>query len=303
MYFLQTDLTAQSGLATNEGSLYDFDSGDWVTYTGIWFGDAGDTSRIRLRFSAFNHGGKIEARIGGVDGDIIGHFYPWNTNGEYSDAAFDIDTDVQGLQQLTFRSSSSSDVMNFTWFELAPECESTGFICLQNSDCCSNACGPNGFCESPQPSTYFIGYEHRGCSNRNELGTVIKPTVEDCASACNDEQLCMSFEYKMSTTKCQLSSSCSYSLTVPSTTDWNFYVSWIDRRRIAMSMPMLLFSHQYQYLFNLVPQVKVPEGTVSHGNPEGNYYLWLLENAAEISPAELVEASAIQLSMPSYYIG
>mmetsp|Transcript_11682 Transcript_11682/g.19850 ORF Transcript_11682/g.19850 Transcript_11682/m.19850 type:complete len:159 (-) Transcript_11682:1957-2433(-) len=101
---------AQSGLATIGERLYDFDSGDWVTYTGIWFGAVGDTARIRLQFSAFNDGGKIEARLGGVDGEIIGYFYPWNTYGEYEDAAFDIDTDVQGLQQLTFKSTSSSDV-------------------------------------------------------------------------------------------------------------------------------------------------------------------------------------------------
>lgn len=228
----KTDSAAQSGLATNGDSLYDFDSGDWVTYTGIWFGDAGDTARIRLQFSAFNDGGKIEARLGGVDGEIIGYFYPWNTYGDYEDAAFDIDTDVQGLQQLTFKSTSSSDVMNFTWFELAPECESTGFICLDNSDCCSNKCGSTGFCESPPPSTYFVGYEHRGCSGRNELGTVTKPTVEDCAVACDELPTCMSFEYRMTTTSCQLSSSCSYSLTVPSS-DWNFYVScWMDRDRL-----------------------------------------------------------------------
>ena len=214
---------------TTDGSLSDFDSGDWVTYTGIWFGDAGDTSRIRLRFSAFNQGGKIEARLGGVNGDIIGHFYPWNTNGEYSDAAFDIDTDVQGLQQLSFVSSSSSDVMDFTWFELAPKCESTGFICLENSDCCSNTCGSNGFCESSPPSSYFIGYEHRGCSGRNELGTTTKPTVEECAVACNELATCLSFEYQMSTTRCQLSSTCVYTFTEPSSSDWNFYVSGIDR--------------------------------------------------------------------------
>uniref|UniRef100_A0A7S4V4Q2 Apple domain-containing protein n=1 Tax=Ditylum brightwellii TaxID=49249 RepID=A0A7S4V4Q2_9STRA len=266
-----TDSAAQSGLATNGDSLYDFDSGDWVTYTGIWFGAVGDTARIRLQFSAFNDGGKIEARLGGVDGEIIGYFYPWNTYGEYEDAAFDIDTDVQGLQQLTFKSTSSSDVMNFTWFELAPECESTGFICLDNSDCCSNTCGSTGFCESPPPSTYFVGYEHRGCSGRNELGTTTKPTVEDCAVACDELPTCMSFEYRMTTTSCQLSSSCSYSLTVPSS-DWNFYV-------------------------------KVQDGVAANGNPEGNYYLWLLENAAEISPVELVEASSLQLSMASYYIG
>lgn len=142
-------------------SLDDFDSGDWATYTGIWFGDVGDTARIRLHFSAFNQGGQIEARLGVVDGEIIGHFYPWNTNGEYSDTAFDIDSDVEGLQQLTFKSSDSSGVMNFTWFELAPECASTGFICVDNSNCCSNTCGTNGFCESSSPSTYFVGYEDR----------------------------------------------------------------------------------------------------------------------------------------------
>jgi hypothetical protein len=49
--------------------------------------------------------------------------------------------------------------------------------------------------------------------------------------------------------------------------------------------------------------VKVPDGVAANGNPEGNYYLWLLENAAEISPVELVEASSLQLSMASYYIG
>jgi len=68
-----------------------------------------------------------------------------------------------------------------------------------------------------------------------------------------------------------------------------------------VSAPVL--SHHTFCCSNLTPQVKVPDGVAANGNPEGNYYLWLLENAAEISPVELVEASSLQLSMASYYIG
>lgn len=153
----KTDLAAQSGLVVNGDSLENFDTGDWATYTDLWFGAAGDTTRIRIRFSALNQGGKIEARLGGVYGEVIGLFHPWNTHGQYVDAAFDVDASVEGLHQLTFTGTDSSDMMSFSWFELGLDCFATGFICIDDGDCCSNSCGTNGFCEQPPPSTYYIG--------------------------------------------------------------------------------------------------------------------------------------------------
>lgn len=149
----------------------------------------------------------------------------WNTNEEYVDAAFDINTEVEGLQQVTFVAAGASNVMNFKWFELSPECFSTGFICLDNSDCCSDNCGADGLCAAPSSQSYFIGYEHRGCVGMNELGVISKNTVEECAEECDSLASCMSFEYRQKTISCQLSSSCSYDLSVLSDTDWNYYVS------------------------------------------------------------------------------
>lgn len=124
-----------------------------------------------------------------------------------------------------------------------------------------------------------------------------KPTVEDCAVACDELTSCMSFEYQMGT--CNLSSSCSYSLTGPSSNDWNYFVS----RKTADQMPLLLFLSLIPFAAQILSQVKVPEGLASHDNPEGNSYLWLLKNAAETSPIELALASSVQLPMASYYIG
>ena len=62
---------------------------------------------------------------------------------------------------------------------------------------------------------YYIGYSTGGCSGRNELGITTKPSVEDCASACDALSDCVSFEYKRSQTNCMLSSTCAnFGLTV-----------------------------------------------------------------------------------------
>lgn len=149
----------------------------------------------------------------------------WNTNGEYVNAAFDIDPEVEGLQQVTFVAAGASNVMNFKFFEPSPECFVTGFVCLENSDCCSDNCGADGLCAAPSSQSYFIGFEHRGCAGMNELGVIAKQTVEECAEACDALANCLSFEYRQSTKSCQLSSSCSYDLSGLSDTDWNYYVS------------------------------------------------------------------------------
>lgn len=59
----------------NGDNVEDFDSGDFATFVNVWFGSIGDTSRVRLRFSASNNGGRMEARLGGTQGEIIGQFY------------------------------------------------------------------------------------------------------------------------------------------------------------------------------------------------------------------------------------
>lgn len=59
----------------NGDNVEDFDSGDFATFVNIWFGNIGDTSRLRLRFSASNNGGRMEVRLGGTQGEIIGQFY------------------------------------------------------------------------------------------------------------------------------------------------------------------------------------------------------------------------------------
>lgn len=61
----------------------------------------------------------------------------------------------------------------------------------------------------------LLFYKTGGCTGRNELGIISKPVVEECAAACDALSNCVSFEYKRSSTTCQLSSTCAnFDLTV-----------------------------------------------------------------------------------------
>jgi len=62
--------------------------------------------------------------------------------------------------------------------------------------------------------TGYNNYASGGCIGRNELGTYFL-SPNDCAYKCNQEPSCLSYEYKKGRyTRCQLSSSCIYDLTV-----------------------------------------------------------------------------------------
>lgn len=91
-------------------------------------------------------------------------------------------------------------------------------------------------------------YHNGGCVGRNELGVTTQTSVEDCASACDAELGCVSFEYKKgSTTSCQLSDSCDhYSMKANDpTSDYTWYLN-------------------------------IPDGYTTHTMQGGNSYMWII---------------------------
>lgn len=152
-------------------------------------------------------------------------------------------------------------------------CEGTSACCWIEGSCVDgSSCEPESVEPTRAPTqpptelaaTYFVGYETRGCSGRNELYIGAQPTVEACADLCNANAACISFEYKKGTTKCQLSNSCLYGQSSTSS-GWNLYV-------------------------------RAPNGNPPAGTPQGDNYLWLLGNeGAVVAPAELTTTS--------YYVG
>jgi len=123
------DLVDQSGVTVN-GNIGDFDSNDWVTYSNVWFGNRGESARMRINFGKGNwDDSKMEVRLGDQNGRVIGTFYPWNT-GSYdtlAEATFAIDDTVEGLQRVTLVGKDSSGVLNLHWFELAKPVDSASY--------------------------------------------------------------------------------------------------------------------------------------------------------------------------------
>merc|ERR1712150_392093 len=56
-----------------------FDNGDYVTYSSINFGQAGTTYSMNINYAKSGSGGKVEIRLGGSDGKIIGEYKPADT--------------------------------------------------------------------------------------------------------------------------------------------------------------------------------------------------------------------------------
>ena len=80
-----------------------------------------------------NHGGRIEIRLGGPDGKIIGEYKPTNTKNNwhaYETVNVGIDG-VEGIHDLTFVVRDVGGVWNLLWFELS------GFIQLPFASLCS----------------------------------------------------------------------------------------------------------------------------------------------------------------------
>jgi len=122
--FLGTDYAVQKGTSIASGTnttVASFDNGNYLTYASANFGPSGSTKGIRINYSKGNTGGKVEVRLGlGTTGRLIGEFRPAKTESwiNYLTAYFDIEEDVEGIQDITFV-SKSSNVLNLAWFELS----------------------------------------------------------------------------------------------------------------------------------------------------------------------------------------
>ena len=117
-------------------------------------------------------------------------------------------------------------------------------------------------------ATYYMGYLTGGCAGMNELGIITKPVVEECAAACDALPDCVSFEYKRSSTRCQLSSTCNnFSLTSNTYDGYHWYV-------------------------------KVNNEMIVSDNPTPDAYLWLLDN---LSGGAVIPPSTVTTT--KYYIG
>lgn len=118
-------------------------------------------------------------------------------------------------------------------------------------------------------ATYYMFYKNGGCAGRNELGIMSKPVVEDCAKACDALPDCVSFEFKRSSTRCQLSSTCSnFDLTVNDPTS--------------------------AYMWYL----KVNDEQIRSENPTPLAYLWLLDS---LSGGVVAQPTGSTSSL--YYVG
>jgi hypothetical protein len=81
------DYDAQSGtkLVNNGANIGYISNNDYLTYNNLNFGPSGTTKSVQLRYSKKrnNRGGKVELRIGGPNGRLIGEFSPITTGSWY----------------------------------------------------------------------------------------------------------------------------------------------------------------------------------------------------------------------------
>ncbi len=110
----------QRGIISGGNFIGWFDSGDYLTYKGLNFGPSGTTKRILFRYSKGKDDGKLELRIGGPSGTLIGEHsfantYGWNT---YREVYVQID-DVVGINDLTLVGVGSYGILNIDWFQLS----------------------------------------------------------------------------------------------------------------------------------------------------------------------------------------
>ena len=118
-------------------------------------------------------------------------------------------------------------------------------------------------------ATYYMGYNTGGCAGMNELGTFSKPVVEECAAACDALSACVSFEYKRSSTTCQLSSSCDrFDLTLNEDNSSYMWYLKVISEEVALSENPTPFAYLW-LLDNLDGRVVTPPAGVA----STNYYL------------------------------
>ena len=117
----------------------------------------GQATAIRFRYSCDHLDvGRIEvwADFGEPDQQRIARFWPTYT-GSWHDwvvESTNLDVLLEGNHTLTLKGEGRKGIFWPDWFELKPDCFPIDFICIDDSDCCSNVCGTNGFCEqAPEP--------------------------------------------------------------------------------------------------------------------------------------------------------
>ena len=104
------------------------EDGDYVTYN-VTFNPSGTNYRINLLYSLKGSddrdGGTWEARLGGVEGEIIGTFQPSPTSESSWDAYIEDTLSLQRINgepfvcsQITFVAQTERFLMNFGWFEM-----------------------------------------------------------------------------------------------------------------------------------------------------------------------------------------
>jgi hypothetical protein len=96
-----------------------FHNGDHMTYESLNFGPLGTTKSIRVSYAKKNTGGRMEIRLGGPEGTLIGELYPSRTASwsDYQDAYVNIKK-VEGVHDVTFVGRDKSGVLNLENFEL-----------------------------------------------------------------------------------------------------------------------------------------------------------------------------------------
>ena len=117
------DLHAGTRTIYQDSAVGFFDKNDYLTYNRVNFGPSGSSKKIKVRYARGSSGGKIEIRLGGPQGQLIGEFVTVNTGGwnKFSTKTIDINVqNVSGYQDLTFVGKEVDGLMNLSWFKLAP---------------------------------------------------------------------------------------------------------------------------------------------------------------------------------------
>ena len=111
----------QKGIMFSGGKVGWFDNNDYITYSSLNFGELGTTYSMKINYAKSGTGGKVEIRLDGPDGKIIGEYKPANTGswGNYVDVNVAIDG-VEGIHDITFVGRDrKSGIWNMGWFELS----------------------------------------------------------------------------------------------------------------------------------------------------------------------------------------
>ena len=124
------DYSEQSGTYYRDvrGPIGWFDDGDYLEYSRLDFGLPGTTQSILISYakSNFNSNAKMEVRIDGIEGKVIGKFVPpstgsWST---YELGTINIDA-VAGVHDLYFVAAGANGVLNLEWFQLSSDISPT----------------------------------------------------------------------------------------------------------------------------------------------------------------------------------